>query len=297
MSVQQNALDYSPMAANLFITQGLILCERHELDAAEQWVRKGLELARERNYIWSIAWGYRALLRLLLAWNNLSAAEIAIREIDQLEMQHEIPEYHTCGLSGFTAKIWIHMGKIERAQTYLQGRNILIDSYIQYPHESEFWSLASVCLAKGDMESGRKLLERLLLRAEASDQHLWSLRFLVLQALLFQALGDREQSLAYLDRAINLAAPKDYIQTFLDEGEPMLHLLEEARRQNIHSGFIRLLLQAFKVETPGGKFSQYQSIQPEKSLLIEPLNKRELEVVQLIAEGFTNKEIAQKLYI
>ena len=33
------------------------------------------------------------------------------------------------------------------------------------------------------------------------------------------------------------------------------------------------------------------------SLLIEPLNKRELEVVQLIAEGFTNKEIAQKLYI
>ena len=49
--VQQRDLDRSLLAANLFITQGIIFCERHALDEAEKYIRKGLELAQERSYI------------------------------------------------------------------------------------------------------------------------------------------------------------------------------------------------------------------------------------------------------
>jgi LuxR family maltose regulon positive regulatory protein len=37
--------------------------------------------------------------------------------------------------------------------------------------------------------------------------------------------------------------------------------------------------------------------QPAQSELVEPLSERELEVLQLIAEGLTNPEIASKLYL
>jgi LuxR family maltose regulon positive regulatory protein len=37
--------------------------------------------------------------------------------------------------------------------------------------------------------------------------------------------------------------------------------------------------------------------QPPKSELIEPLSERELEVLQLIAAGLTNSEIASRLFL
>ncbi len=38
-------------------------------------------------------------------------------------------------------------------------------------------------------------------------------------------------------------------------------------------------------------------IQTSKSAMIEPLSERELEVLVLVAEGLTNREIAARLYL
>ena len=38
-------------------------------------------------------------------------------------------------------------------------------------------------------------------------------------------------------------------------------------------------------------------MQGSKSELVEPLSERELEVLQLIAEGLTNQEVATRLYL
>jgi LuxR family maltose regulon positive regulatory protein len=295
--IEQNGLDHSPIAANLSAGQGLILCERHELSEAETYIQRGLELARQRNYIWSIAWGYRALLRLLLAQNNLPAAEKAIQEAEHLFNLHEVPEYHTCGIAGLKVRTWVRLGKLEQAQEYLQARNIQVNDDIRYPHESEYWALASLCLAKGEMESAASLLERLLLRAESANLRLWVIRCLALQALVYRALGNRGRSLKCLEQALELAASEGYIQTFVDEGEPMRHLLQEVFRQNNHSEFARLLLESFKEAPLESKLPQHLSIQPGKNTPIQPLSKRELEIIRLIANGCTNKEIAQRLYI
>ena len=37
--------------------------------------------------------------------------------------------------------------------------------------------------------------------------------------------------------------------------------------------------------------------QPKPSFLVEPLTEREMEVLQLLAEGFSNREIAQRLFL
>jgi LuxR family maltose regulon positive regulatory protein len=59
--------------------------------------------------------------------------------------------------------------------------------------------------------------------------------------------------------------------------------------------YVRRLLAAFPVEERG-QIDPPKSQAPE-SELIEPLSERELEVLQLIAEGLSNPEIASRLYL
>ena len=293
--IQQTGLAESPTAASLFVGDGLILCERHQLSEAEHSIRRGLELARERRYIWGIAWAYRGLLRLRLAQGDLAGAESVIDEAEQFAETHEIPDYHVCGISGLKAWIWIRSGKIDRAERHLLQRGIRDDADLRYPHESEYLALARLHLVKGELGRAGSLLERLFSWAKAANQNLWVIRILALQAVLSQAQGDREKSLQSLGLALDLAQADRCIQTFVDEGQAMRDILSDAARQGLHRDYVLTLLNAFPevshplpAETPVSKTAP---------ALREALSQREIEVVALIADGLTNKEIAQKLHI
>ena len=75
----------------------------------------------------------------------------------------------------------------------------------------------------------------------------------------------------------------------------MARLLHKALSREIAPDYVRRLLAAFPVaepEQPDPSKSQVRG-----SELIEPLSERELEVLQLIAEGLANREIASRLFL
>ena len=117
------------------------------------------------------------------------------------------------------------------------------------------------------------------------------IEILALLALAHAAQGDIPLALVSLERAVTLSEPEGYVRLFVDEGPPMAHLLQEAASRGIAPGYTRRLLAAFSPESehPGPSIPQ--------SVLVEPLSERELEVLQHIAEGFTNQEIADRLYL
>jgi LuxR family maltose regulon positive regulatory protein len=98
-----------------------------------------------------------------------------------------------------------------------------------------------------------------------------------------------------LERALTLAEPRGFFRIFVDEGLSMAQLLYEALTRGIAPNYVRQLLAAFPVTEPE-QVSPTKS-QVDQSELIEPLSERELEVLQLIAEGLTNPEIAARLFI
>src|SRR3712207_9415390 len=86
-----------------------------------------------------------------------------------------------------------------------------------------------------------------------------------------------------------------YTTLFRSEGIPMARLLYEALSQGVESDYIRRLLAAFPVAESEQTASS--PMRGSKSELVEPLSERELEVLQLIAEGLTNQEVATRLYL
>ena len=111
-------------------------------------------------------------------------------------------------------------------------------------------------------------------------------------ALVNQALAKPDAALAALEQALRLAAPEQWIQMFAYPGEQMITLLGQARKITAVPEFCLAVETALRTMKPSA--TAKPGLVPG---LLDPLTERELEVLHLLAQGYGNREIAQKLVI
>ena len=101
---------------------------------------------------------------------------------------------------------------------------------------------------------------------------------------------------AALQQAVGLARPGGIIRAFVDLGPPMQTMLLGLAGQGFAAETVRRILAAFpepRKKTETGHAGS--GIHAANARLIEPLTDRELEVLALLRERLSNKEIAHKL--
>jgi LuxR family maltose regulon positive regulatory protein len=120
------------------------------------------------------------------------------------------------------------------------------------------------------------------------------LKVMVLQAVAHHTHGETEEAVQLLGDALALAEPGGFIRIFVDEGPPMAQLLSEAAAHGIMPDYSGKLLAIFESEAQKSEDTSYL---PSTQPLIEPLSQRELEVLQLMALGLSNREISERLFL
>lgn len=194
-------------------------------------------------------------------------------------------------LGAIKARLALIQGDLATAARWADGHAPLEEGEPMRPiHAFAHLTWARIRLAQGASEQADELLSRLRSAAESQALHGISIKTAVLQALCQQAQGNLDAALGTLKRALALALPEGYVRTFVDEGETMKGLLKQCARRGITPEYVLSLLAAF--EATGKAPAPLRPV-----ALIEPLSEREIEVLQLLAEGLSNREIAERLVI
>jgi LuxR family maltose regulon positive regulatory protein len=284
------------VTAHHYLGLAMLYHEMGEEAAAAQHLQKAGELGEQTTLVdWPYRWRI-AQARLKESEGSLEAALTLLDEARRVYVKNPVPD--TRPIDALKAKVYLKQGRLGLAQDWAHARGLSADDEISYLGEFEQLTLARVLMAEGrsnhaerSILDAMKLLERLLQAAEAQRRNGSVIEILVAQVLAHQAQGNIPQALASLERAMTLAEPEGYARIIVDEGLPVAQLLSEAAAQGIMPDYTARLLAVFEAE------KRKSEDQPPAKLLNDPLSQRELEVLQLIAQGLSNQEIGERLFL
>jgi LuxR family transcriptional regulator, maltose regulon positive regulatory protein len=293
--IGKNKLGSAPMSGKVLLGFCFLCCERYDLLQAEEFLDRGLHLVGSVAVAMDQAWGCYVKMRYLVARGDFLAAEVAASEAGSLSQISELPLWVGSGISALKAVIWVRLGKLDEAGEILEKRGILADSEIRYSYQREYLSLAALLIAKDDFESAANLLDRIIGWAEARKQYRTLICALTLKSIMFVGLKEMQKALQSLASAIELAEPEGYLLSMVELGETIAPVLYQAVQKGIHPGYASRLLEGFKETYPYPLEKPKTQKPPPGSLT--PLRPREVEVLKLVADGLTNKEIANQLHL
>jgi LuxR family maltose regulon positive regulatory protein len=290
--VKEAGMSQTDVFGCIYAIWGEVLVEFNDLEAGTDLAAKGVKLARRGSDVGLIGWSHLCFIRTLFSNRKYAKAEGILSETEKMHREVGMPPWIMGRMAAWKARIRIAEEKDQQALLELQKRGITTEGEISLQRINEHIVLGRILISQKRWEEAAVFLERIGDAVDLGGHIPLRVELLILQALVYQAENDTDQALKILDQALNLAEPRGFFRLFVDEGPFMARLLYDALDRGITSDYVNRLLAAFPPTEPdGGK------PQPDQSGLVEPLSDRELEVLQLIAAGLTNPEIASRLFL
>jgi len=288
----------TPMSGLLLSELGLIQYEHNDLKSAQDSFQEAISLAKPWAFWEGLLPAYSGQARVKQAQGDkLGAFEV----LDELEsLSKNSPERVSPIVASSRARLWAAEGNLTAAMDWVHAAGMDVDDEISYPQEGDFILFARILIAAKRWDEADRLIGRLVTATETGKRNGRLLELLILRASLLEAQTKEDEALEVIAQALDLGESNGYVRVFLDEGAPMVKLLQHARAAGIGSEYVSKLLAAVESDTKDksrGSSDEDASIVIPPSSLVEPLSDRELEVLRLLKTELSGPEIARELTI
>ncbi|MFP4344414.1 MAG: LuxR C-terminal-related transcriptional regulator [Anaerolineales bacterium] len=270
-----------PIVGSVYAALGVVHYEWNEIEKARAHFERGIKRGSFSGHNASVIYAKIHLARLLQAEGEYVAAEQEISDATALVRQGA-PDWVRPDLLARQANLLVAQSRLDEAERVLHTSGVALETAVTHRTDALHLAWLRLLSARRSPKAGG-LARRIVRAAEAGERNGTLLEALVLGALL--ETEDARTRREWLTRALVLAEPEGYLRLFVDEGAPLAALL----RQVEVTPYVERLLRHFPADS-GDK-------QRTPEALIEPLSERELEVLDLLGEGLTYGEIAERLIV
>ena len=284
--------------------------EWNQFDQALKYLEEGVILSGVFGQVGVISSDV-TLAQIYWEQDNYSRAQKALDHARELAQAFDVTIIDDLFVEMYQAWLWLVQGKLDAAERWLQDRELDRDE-IDYTliedneqrfihqriHKYEMMVASRVLIQSGRPEKVVSRLGSLLIELEKTDRGKLVLEARMLQALALQAAGEEEQSLTVLGKVLEAASTEGYIRLFVDEGAAMRRLLRAVlpRLSDTVREYAASLLSIFAgLESSTAMTGKLQP--PGSESLIEPLSRREMDILQLLESSLTTNEIADRLMV
>ena len=295
------------------LLEGLAHYQRNELASARHCFYRLLNL----RYTGNVGALREGLVRLALIHQSTGEHAEAwemLRFLGQLDLDQLGRESDET--RSLRARLWLMRGELESAARWADSFTASVQKggwpWQDPPHMTK----ARILLTRRtpqDVASALELLDALQETAESGHNVRLQIEVLALRSLALDAQGKAPDARNALQRAVDLAQPGGFVRAFVDLGSPMREALIKLASHEAAHGLltVRRLVAEFGDQAPGAApwmedvAGRVQTAGPEPAgqdgfdlqPLIEPLTPRELELLTLLRDPLSGKEIARRLCI
>jgi LuxR family maltose regulon positive regulatory protein len=284
-----------------------VLYEANEFDAAERLVDVYLPMASEVGLPGHMSGGHIIRARIAFSRGDVDRSFEALTDLEYLAHHRRLPRIVT-NAKIERARLLVMQGNAQAAKEELdRADDPALESRLQRQRlpasEIDYPALARArwTLHFGEARAVLPWLEQELAQAIEQHRHRRALRLRVLHSLALARCGDPSSAAKSMATAVRQAAQEGFVRAIADEGPEVGHIVRRlhAMQQQMPVNrsdpglmqYLDRLLGAFGA-LPSEPATSTQTQTPE---LVEPLTRKEIQVLQLTADGYSNAAMAEKL--
>ena len=296
-AMQAASANLGEALAVLRMFQGAILYHRNELAAVHDCLRDVTESRAIANAEFYAQCLIISSLTYQEQGDTAKATKVAAALTEfALKTQNA---YLIAHAEAFNAEVAARQGRIAEALSWAErfDPEPLAPMYVFY---SPQLTQAKVFVLDDTAESRERaevLLNRLIDYLTSTHNKRFLLEALALRAMLLDAKGQGEAAKQELKRAIKMAQPGRFIRLFVDLGPRLGHLLHGLKLDEGGLSYVGEIVAGFRTSSAASGADVRPAPIVTPGIGVEPLSKREQQILGLLASRLSNKEIADRLHI